>query len=386
MRINSAKIISTLMLITLPYGNVTKIFGTQDGFSVITISLIFVFLIINFIQNFRTNFFSNVPGIVFIILIIATLINLKSIGFVSAISNVFKFLVFILLIDFIKKNKFVFNYFLLNYYKVYLFSLVISLPLFLIFPLEEFVFFDGKSRFGGLHFELFNFVFSTILFFVSWMYNKKNIKLGLLISLILIYFAKSNIFYLYLIVSFFVFFLRRLFNSRFFSYATIIVLILSPVAIGFFLELLDFLNLFSVRRVTTFTQEGSSVYTRLYPYSLAVQHLIGSGWNSLLPMGLGYFENTDLVTNDNFSYGGTGSPKALVDFGMITFLLIIFYISKLFFTNIKKLDDLSKKLYVLLFFSSLIFISYGSGFFNIVAWFCILSNPKIWKNKLYKLV
>ena len=320
-------------------------------------------------------------------MIIATLINFKSIGFVTAIPNIFKFFVFILLIDFIKKNNFVFDYFLLNYYKVYLFSLVISLPIFLIFPNDEFVFYDGsENRFGGLHFELFNFIFSTLLFFVSWMYNKKNIKLGLLISLVLMYFAKSNVFYLYLIVCFFVFFLRRLFVSKFFSYATIIVLILSPIAIGFFLELLDFLNIFSLRKVTAFTHDGSSIYTRLYPYSLAVKHLVELGWTSLLPMGLGYFENTDLVTNDNFSYGGTGSPKALVDFGMITFLLIIFYISKFFFMNIKKLDDLSKKLYVLLFFSSLIFISYGSGFFNIVAWFCILSNPKIWKNKLYKLV
>ena len=95
-------------------------------------------------------------------------------------------------------------------------------------------------------------------------------------------------------------------------------------------------------------------------------------------MGLGYFENTDLVTNDNFSYGGTGSPKALVDFGMITFLLIIFYISKLFFTNIMKLDDLSKKLYVLLFFHTNIYFIWFR-FFNIVAWFCILSNPKFGK-------
>ena len=146
---------------------------------------------------------------------------------------------------------------------------------------------------------------------------------------------------------------------------------------GFFLELLDFLNLLALRNVTSFSHEGSSLYNRLYPFSLAVQHIMESGWSSFFPMGLGYFENSDIVINDIYSYGGTGSPKAMVDLGIILFLVLSFYISKFFYKNIRSTENSQKNLYLILFFSSLIFLSYGAGFFNIVAWFCILSSNNI---------
>lgn len=380
MKINSAKIISFLMLVTLPFGNVTKLIGIEDGFSVFTIFLLMFFLIINFIQNFKINFFLNPISIVFMLLILATFINLfiNNINLFDSLPNIFKISIFILLINFIKNNDLVFNDFLLKYYKVFLFSLFISLPLYFVFPLEEFVFYDGsENRFAGLHFELFNFIFSTFLFFISWVYNGKNIKIGLLMAFLLMYFAKSNVFYLYILVFIFVFVFKRFFLNKHFSYLSVFFIILSPVAIGFFLELLDFLNLLAFRNVTSFSHEGSSLYTRLYPFSLAVQHIMESGWSSFFPMGLGYFENSDIVINDIYSYGGTGSPKALVDLGIILFLLLSFFITKVFYKNITMIESSYKYLYLILFFSSLIFLSYGAGFFNIVAWFCILSSNNI---------
>lgn len=380
MKINSAKIISFLMLVTLPFGNVTKLIGIEDGFSVFTIFFMIFFLIINFIQNFKIKFFLNPIGIVFMLLILAILSNLlfNNIKLFDALSNILKISIFILLIDFIKNNDLVFNDFLSKYYKVYLFSLFISLPLYFVFPYEEFVFYDGsENRFAGLHFELFNFLFSTCLFFISWVYNGKNIKIGLLIAFLLMYFAKSNVFYLYILVFLFVFIFKRFFVNKYFSYLSVFFIILSPVAIGFFLELLDFLNLLALRNVTSFSHEGSSLYNRLYPFSLAVQHIMESGWSSFFPMGLGYFENSDIVINDIYSYGGTGSPKAMVDLGIILFLVLSFYISKFFYKNIRSTENSQKNLYLILFFSSLIFLSYGAGFFNIVAWFCILSSNNI---------
>ena len=114
MKINSAKIISFLMLITLPFGNVTKLIGIEDGFSLLTIFMMMVFLVINFTQNFKINFFLKPIGVVFILLILATLTNLllNNIPLFDALSNIFKISIFILLIDFIKNNDLVFNDFL----------------------------------------------------------------------------------------------------------------------------------------------------------------------------------------------------------------------------------------------------------------------------------
>jgi len=386
MNVNSAKIISFLMLVTLPFGNVTKLIGIEDGFSVLTILMMMFFLVVNFTQNFKINFFLNPFGVVFILLILATLINLlfKNIQLFDALSNIFKISTVILLFDFIKKNDFVFNYFLSNYYKVYLFSLFISLPLYFIFPYEEFVFYDGsENRFAGLHFELFNFMFSTSLFLISWVYNGKNIKIGLFTAFLLMYFAKSNIFYLFLFAFLFAYIFKRFFDNKNFTYLSVLTIIFSPVIIGFFLELLDFLNLFALRSVSSFSHQGSSIYTRLYPFTLAVQQLIESGWKSLLPMGIGYFENTSIVVNDPFSYNGTGSPKAMVDLGIILFMILYFYISKSFYVIIRRTKYLKKDLVINLMFSVLIFLSFGAGFFNIVGWFCIISiNNDLINNKL----
>jgi hypothetical protein len=381
MKINSAKIISVLLLVTLPFANITRIFGIEDGFSLVTISLLFIFLSINFIYNFRLKFFTNFIGIVFLVLVLAILINLifNNIKFLDAISNIFKIAVFFLLIDFIKNNDFVINHFLSNYFKVYLLSLIISLPIYYVFPYPEFVFYDGSAnRFAGLHFELFNFIFSTSLFFISWVYYGKNPKMGIILTLLLMYFAKSNVFYLYVITFSFIYLFKRFFVNKYFSYISVFAIIFAPIIIGIFLEFLEILNIFTVRKTSSFDHIGSQIYVRLYPYSLAIEHIAESGWRSFFPMGLGYFENTNMVINDPYSFGGTGSPKALVDLGIILFLFLSLYICKIFYYQIRSIKDSHKYSYLILFFSSLIYLSFGAGFFNIVGWFCIFSSSSFW--------
>jgi len=192
------------------------------------------------------------------------------------------------------------------------------------------------------------------------------------------YFAKSNVFYLYIIAFFFIYFFKRFFINKYFSYLSVFAIIFAPIIIGIFLEFLEILNIFSVRKVSSFDHTGSQIYVRLYPYSIAIAHIIESGWRSFFPMGLGYFENTNLIINDPYSFGGTGSPKALVDLGIILFLFLSLYICKIFYYNIRNIKDSHKYLYLILFFSTLIYLSFGAGFFNIVGWFCIFSSSSFW--------
>ena len=144
--------------------------------------------------------------------------------------------------------------------------------------------------------------------------------------------------------------------------------------IGVLLEQLEILNLLSVRSITSFDHQGSSLYARLYPYSLAIEYINESGIKSLLPMGLGFFQNTDLIVNDPLSYGGTGSPKALIDLGIIIFGILILIISNKFYKNFLKVNRSSKFLFLSLFLCSLLFISFGAGFFNLVGWFVLISS------------
>ena len=49
---------------------------------------------------------------------------------------------------------------------------------------------------------------------------------------------------------------------------------------------------------------------------------------SLLPGGFGYFESTEFVKDDPMSYAGTGSPKALVNIGVLLFTALIYLLLK----------------------------------------------------------
>ena len=325
----------------------------------------------------KSKLYSNFLTYIFLILLIVTLFNLIQLNIliIDGLSNIFKIIVFIFLIDFLLRNESTLSHFLSNYYKVYLISLIVSIPIYYVFPYEEFVFFDGSdNRFAGLHFELYNFLFSTVLFFLSWIYCKKQLIIGFLITIILILQAKSNVFIPYIFLFLFLIIFKNILKFKSISFFIIFAIILSPILIGVLLEQLEILNLLSVRSITSFDHQGSSLYARLYPYSLAIEYINESGIKSLLPMGLGFFQNTDLIVNDPLSYGGTGSPKALIDLGIIIFGILILIISNKFYKNFLKVNRSSKFLFLSLFLCSLLFISFGAGFFNLVGWFVLISS------------
>ena len=157
-----------------------------------------------------------------------------------------------------------------------------------------------------------------------------------------------------------------------------IVVVTTPIFIGWLLDELSFLNVLSVRESTSFDHSGSSAYIRLYPYSLAYAQLISDGFFSLLPSGFGYFEATALVKDDPMSYGGTGSPKELVNLGVILFSVLIFLMLK----KMPKVAPQELSLFNFVWFSTISFISFGSGFFNLFAW-VLLASLFNWKKNVF---
>ena len=382
MKIETYKIVTWLVMVTIPFGNVTYIFGFQDSFSLITIFLTFVFLIINFLQNKTSKYRIDKLGIIFIISLIITLINIifSQIELSIGIKNVFKIIVIIFIMIFAINNKNALNYFLKNYYKVYLLSLIISLPIYFIFRFDEFVFFDGsQNRFAGLHFELFNFIFSSFLFLISWNYSGKNKLIGFFLFIYLIVQSQSNILYPYLLLMLFLYFFNFILKYKSISAFIILLILFSPLIIGFFLNELSILNIFSVREVSSFDSEGSALFVRLYPYLLAADYISIVGINFLIPIGYGFFEGLNIVESDPMSFGGTGSPKAIVDLGLI-FFVISYYVIKKFNSVFKKIISPKSKFFFSLFYLiNLMFISFGSGFFNFVSWFLLInSNANSW--------
>ena len=90
---------------------------------------------------------------------------------------------------------------LLSRFTIILFaSLFISLLLYPLNPIPEFVIYDRGSRFGGFHFELVNFTYSVLVGFFIYSFYKKLNLIKLSIALIFIYIAsKSNAFYPFVI-------------------------------------------------------------------------------------------------------------------------------------------------------------------------------------------
>ena len=93
-----------------------------------------------------------------------------------------------------------------------------------------------------------------------------------------------------------------------------------------------------------------------------------------LPGGFGYFESTDLVKNDEMSYTGTGSPKALVNLGVILFFVLAYIVMN----KVPKVAKSDLGLVNFIWFSTIAFISFGAGFFNLFAW-AILASLIYWK-------
>lgn len=367
-------LVALLLTLALPYANITRLIGLEDSFSVFVIILIILISIKQILNNQKIvlNYFT-------------LILLLSSVGMIYSyinneiprndfISQSIKTLFFVLLGSTAIDYKY-FTIFISKYHKIFLISLIASILIYIVFPLEEFVFYDGSERrFGGLHFELYNFLYSTVLFYVSWIFSKKNKKYGFIFLLAFAFISKSNIVLLYGLIYLLSFYFSNIFNKKSIFYVSVFMIIMFPIIIGYFLNYLEFLNIFSVRNSSSFDHNGSSLFIRLYPFSLATEYLLSQNiFLNFLPTGLGFFENTQLVKNDEFSFGGTGSPKALIELGVLLFIVLIFIISKKGYNYYIKSKHLNKNLYLFLFFSTLVFISFGAGFFNLVAWYIIMN-------------
>lgn len=355
------------MMLTLPYANISNVFNVEDGLVYLLYPLCLVFFIIVSLQKF--NMTVPTDGIVIVIyLSLGASIFSSLAGYIELqqlVGLFLKFALFVILFDLIKSHGHRgANFILKNYSSIFFWSLFLSLFVYAFVRKPEFIFYDGSAyRFGGFHFELFNFCFSAAICCASLAYKEINKIIIFSVLVLLMYVSKSNFSFVYILV-YLVSFHTNILSSMWFRRLATIVVLTTPILIGLLLDELSFLTVLSVRESTSFNHSGSSAYTRLYPYSLAYSQLISDGFFSLLPRGFGYFEATALVKDDPMSYGGTGSPKELVNLGVILFSVLIFLM-------LKKMPRVAKHelpLFNFVWFSAISFISFGAGFFNLFAW------------------
>ena len=371
------KSILLFVMLTLPYANISNFFDLEDGLIFFLYPICLALFILAIFQNNRARV--PIDGIVVVIyIVLVTSIASYFAGYVDTYlvaSSLFKFALFILIFDLVKNNSHrAINFILDNYSNIFFWSLILSLIAYTFVRKPEFIFYDGSAyRFGGFHFELFNFCFSTSIACASLIYKNVNKLFVFGILCFFMFISQSNFSFIYVII-YLISFHTGLLNSIFLRRIATIVVLGLPVLIGMILDQLSFLTLFSVRETTSFDHSGSSAFTRLYPYSLAYSQLISDGLFSFLPSGFGYFESTDLVKNDEMSYAGTGSPKALVNLGVILFLVLVYIMVK----RVPKVSKQELRLVNFIWFSTLAFISFGSGFFNLFAW-AILASLFYWK-------
>lgn len=375
-KLNLTLFVPFLIALTLPYGNVTKIFGVEDGFSRISFSIILVCYIV-YITNksnliIKLNPLIIIMGVSFSVTLIQVVNN--NILLSTAMFFFIKIMLFIIIFTLVYNHPSIPRYFFRGYNKIFLLSLVIGLAIWFVYPVPEFVVYDGSDRrFAGLHFELFNYVYSVCLFYISWIMVSRYKIIGLCILIVLGLISKSNVFMIFLILVLTRNVLGRLFQKQILAHTFVLLIVLLPLIIGFSLQQFEFLKVFTLREQGNFDANGSSLFVRLYPYSLAAEIMRDNGFiYSLFPQGLGSFESSLLVKSDRLSFGGTGSPKAFVDIGVLLMFALCLYVGRLLYLSVIASPKHASTT-ALVFSASLVFISLGSGFFNIVAWFVIIS-------------
>lgn len=364
---------------TLPFANITKLIGIEDGFSRLTILLLMLLYLISELQRSRLCLKLNLE---LYIIILGFLFGIAASIFakveLNLITGMFiKIFVLSSIYTIVNRNKAIFSYFIKYYYMIFLFSLFVSIPLWILHPVPEFVVYDGSEwRFAGLHFELFNYCFSLCIALCSWRYNDKNKFIGLSIFMMLGILSGSNMFPIFAIVFLAPAQLLNLLKYRVISISIILLIWLTPVFFGFFLSNVDFLVNFGMRAQGQFDVDGSSIYNRLFPFSLAADYISSIGYLSILPSGLGHFESSSLVKNTQLSFGGTGSPEALVDLGWVLFLLLGLTVGLKVCSGFNSWGN-QRYVILRLNLACMLFISFGAGFFNLVAW-SILFMSSVW--------
>jgi hypothetical protein len=374
-------------LLMLPFGNFPQLFNLGEDTGSMYLSLLISAIFFLWLWQERKLY---IPRIIFnkallLILALGIVLNIISIlnGTINATDGIlviFLFslpkLIFIyLIIVLAERINIEQSLKLLSRFAIILFaSLFISLLLYPLNPIPEFVIYDGGSRFGGFHFELVNFTYSVLVgFFIYSFYKKLSlIKLG--IALLLIYFAsKSNAFYPFVISIIAMLAILYLNNLRLLKIYIFSIILITPI-IGFFLDYFSFLNLLSLRSVTDFTLEGSSLFVRLYPWALAMNHLVDNFLT--VPIGMGMISFSPYILDVKNLFGGTGITKVLAEYGFFSpiIILLIYYFFISIFQNLLLIQDKnSRNCFCVILVLSLVFLCLQSGFFNLTAWtFCII--------------
>ena len=288
-RLDNSTVFAFLLAVTLPYGNITKIIGVEDGFSRLIIPLLVLIFLLSELQKKRISFRLNSELYILLAALFVGMIGYMrdEIGLTELIGYFVKVAVLTTVYTYIVRYDELGLLILKKYHSIFLWSLCFSIPLWLIYPVPEFVFYDGnEKRFGGLHFELFNFCFSLCIFYVSWIFSGKNNFLGLTIFLMLGYFSGSNMFPLFALVFLIPNKILGIFKYRFVSCMGVLIIFFTPVGIGIFLNSLDFLMNLGLREQSQFDTEGSSIYVRLFPFYLATNYMQSLDYLGLFPTAL----------------------------------------------------------------------------------------------------
>ena len=374
-------------LLMLPFGNFPQLFNLGEDTGSIYLSLLISAIFFLWLWQEKKLY---IPRIFFnkaLLLLIAfgIVLNITSIltGTINAtdgIMVIFSFslpkLIFIYLIIVLAERISIEQSLkLLSRFTIILFaSLFISLLLYPFNPIPEFVIYDGGSRFGGFHFELVNFTYSVLVGFFIYSFYKKLTLIKLSIALIFIYFAsKSNAFYPFVISIIAMLVILYLNNLRLLKIYIFSIILITPI-VGFFLDYFSFLNLLSLRSVTDFTLEGSSLFVRLYPWALSMNHLVDNFLT--VPIGMGMLSYSPYMFDVDNLFGGTGITKVLAEYGLfspIIILLIYYYFLNIFNKLFLIQDKNSRNCICVILILSLTYICLQSGFFNLTAWtLCII--------------
>ncbi len=371
-----------LFLLMLPFGNFPQLFnlGEDTGSLVITIFIIPLFVAWLVLEKKLYKPLRGINKILLIVIFFGIVFDIISIirgtvNFSDGIKVLLQFsipkLLFIYLIVVVAERISILQAEqLMKFFSIIvLISLIASVFLYFFNPIPEFVFYDGLTRFAGFHFELVNYTYIILICFFIYSYFRKFSLISFIVLLIFLYIsAKSNAFYPFVGIAILSIFLTSYKMKLTLKAMLISVIILTPL-IGVFLDYFSFLDIIAVRQSAEFSLEGSSLYVRLYPWALAMQHFLDH--LLVIPIGLGMLGISPYIIETENLFGGTGITAIIAEYGLFSIFIVPFVY--IYFANAinecSKIADKNDRICIMsMLMLSVTYICMQSGFFNLTAW------------------
>ncbi len=371
-----------LFLLMLPFGNFPQLFnlGEDTGSLVITIFIIPLFVAWLVLEKKLYKPLRGINKILLIVIFFGIVFDIISIirgtvNFSDGIKVLLQFsipkLLFIYLIVVVAERISISQAEqLMKFFSIIvLISLIASVFLYFFNPIPEFVFYDGLTRFAGFHFELVNYTYIILICFFIYSYFRKFSLISFIVLLIFLYIsAKSNAFYPFVGIAILSIFLTSYKMKLTLKAMLISVIILTPL-IGVFLDYFSFLDIIAVRQSAEFSLEGSSLYVRLYPWALAMQHFLDH--LLVIPIGLGMLGISPYIIETENLFGGTGITAIIAEYGLFSIFIVPFVY--IYFANAinecSKIADKNDRICIMsMLMLSVTYICMQSGFFNLTAW------------------